>query len=201
MLIYPSFDAASLAILERVNHAVSLLKAQAKHMQQPTERPAVTGQSPMSITSAAKAALFESTIEEAIHEIELLEASVNHQSVSQHILDWPIFGHNLWRKDLGAAVFNPTMMSYHGDQSLGNSDLTEPQEIFDIQTTLQSTTHSRGVDEDNAPELVKAFLANVHIKNPILDAGDLTKWAKSIAENSFGWTSRSCLLVRAPLMN
>jgi hypothetical protein len=95
MLIYPSFDAASLAILERVNHAVSLLEAQAKHMQQPTERPAVTGQSPMSITSAAEAVLFESTIEEAIHELGLLEVSVNHQSVNQHILDWPTFGHNL----------------------------------------------------------------------------------------------------------
>lgn len=40
---HSSFDAASLAILERVNHAVSLLEAQAKHMQQLTERPAVTG--------------------------------------------------------------------------------------------------------------------------------------------------------------
>ncbi|XTI94807.1 hypothetical protein V2W45_1254196 [Cenococcum geophilum] len=40
---YSYFDGASLAILERVNHAVSLLEAQAKHMQQPTERPAVTG--------------------------------------------------------------------------------------------------------------------------------------------------------------
>lgn len=126
------FDAASLAILERVSHAVSLLEAQAKHMQQPTERPAVTGQFPMSIMSAAEAVLFESTIEEAIHEIKLLELSVNHRSVGQHILDWPIFGHNLWRKDLDAAVFNPTMMSYHGDQLLGNADLTEPQEIFDI---------------------------------------------------------------------
>lgn len=154
----------------------------------------------MSITSAAEAVLFESTIEEAIHEIELLEVSVNHQGVSQHILDWPIFGHNLWRKDLDAAVFNPTMMSYHGNQSLGNADLTESQEIFDIQAALRNTTHSRRVDEDNAPELVKAFLANVHIKNLILDASDLTKWAKSIAEHSFGWTSRSCLFLifRAP---
>lgn len=67
------------------------------------------------------------------------------------------------------------MISYHGDQSLGSADLTEPQEIFDIQTALRSTTHSRGVDEDNAPELVKAFLANVHIKNPILNASNLTK--------------------------
>ena len=87
------------------------------------------------------------------------------------------------------------MVTNHDDQSLGNSDLTEPQEIFDTQTTLRSTTHSRGVDEDNAPELVKAFLANVHIKNPILDASDLTKWARSTAEHSLGWTSRSCLLV------
>jgi len=85
------------------------------------------------------------------------------------------------------------MTSYHGDQLLGNTDSTEPQEIFDIQTALRSTSH--GVDEDNAPELVKAFLANVHIKNPILDTSDLTKWARFIAEHGFEWTSRSCLLV------
>ena len=121
--------------------------------------------------------------------------SVNHQSAGQHILDWSIFGHSLGRKDLDAAVLNPTMMSYHGDQSLGNADLTEPQEIFDIQTALRSITHSRGVDEDNAPEIAKAFLANVHVENPILDASDLTKWARSIAEHDFGWTSRPCHLV------
>lgn len=87
------------------------------------------------------------------------------------------------------------MTSYHGDQLLGNADSTEPQEIFDIQTALRSTSH--GVDEDNAPELVKAFLANVHIKNPILDASDLTKWARFTAEHGFEWTSRSCLLLIA----
>lgn len=76
-----------------------------------------------------------------------------------------------------------------------SADLTEPQEIFDIQTALRSTTHSRGVGEDNALELAKAFLANVHIKNPVLDASDLIKWARSTAEHGFGWTSRSCLLV------
>lgn len=195
MLIYPSFDAASLAILERVNHAVNLLEAQAKHMQQLVERPAVTGQTTMSIISAEEAVLFESTIEEPTHEIELLEVSVNHQSAGRRILDCPIFGRNLGRKDLDTAVFNSTMISYHGDRSLGSADLTERQEIFDIQTVLRSTTHSRGVDEDNAPELVKAFLANAHIKNPILDTSDLTKWARPTAEHGFGWTSRSCLLV------
>ena len=82
-MLNPSFDAASLAILERVNHAVSLLDAQAKHMQQLTEKPAVTGQTPMSIMSAREAMLFQSTIEEATHEIELLEMSINHQSVGQ----------------------------------------------------------------------------------------------------------------------
>ena len=87
MLIYPSFDTASLAILERVNHAFTLLEAQAKHMQQPMERPAVTGQTTMSIMSAEEAVLFESTIEETTHKIELLEVCVNHQSAGQHILD------------------------------------------------------------------------------------------------------------------
>lgn len=51
------------------------------------ERPAVTGQTTMSIMSAEEAVLFESTIEETTHEIELLEVSVNHQSAGQHILD------------------------------------------------------------------------------------------------------------------
>ncbi|OCL05418.1 hypothetical protein AOQ84DRAFT_441474 [Glonium stellatum] len=35
---YSSFDAASLAILERVNYAASLLETQAKDMQQSAER-------------------------------------------------------------------------------------------------------------------------------------------------------------------
>ena len=118
MLIYPSFDAASPAILERVNHAPTLLEVQAKHMQQLVERPAVTGQTTMSIMSAEEAVLFESTIEEATHEIELLEVSVNHQSAGQHTLGWPIFGHNLGRKDLDTAFFNPTMISYHSDRSV-----------------------------------------------------------------------------------
>ena len=53
----------------------------------------------------------------------------------------------------------------------------------------------RGIQEDDVPRLIDKFLVNVHIKNPILDVGDLKRKARFIVENGFGWDAASCLVV------
>jgi len=70
--------------------------------------------------------------------------------------------------------------------------------ISDIQRGLPVQALSMGVDEDNAPELVKAFLPMFYIRIRSL-AIDLTKWARFIAEHGFEWHQGPCLLYDPPL--
>jgi hypothetical protein len=53
----------------------------------------------------------------------------------------------------------------------------------------------RGIREEDVSELVERFLANVHTKNPILDAGALKEIVQTITAEGFGWDARSCLVV------
>lgn len=55
---------------------------------------------------------------------------------------------------------------------------------------------SRGICEEEVPELVDRFLRFVHIKNPILETKLLREDARRFAENGFDWDARSCTVVR-----
>ncbi|KAL1632979.1 hypothetical protein SLS56_003266 [Neofusicoccum ribis] len=172
------FDTASLAILDRVNYAVSLLEAQSS---QPTPQPAVVPQTP---------------VDESAHEVELLEQSVAAATSAAHLLDWPIFEHKHGREALDAAVLSHSA-GIPADYPGAGTDLDEPAEMSDIQSAQRSSKPGRGIHEEDVPALVQAFLENVHIKNPVLDSTDLKRWARAVREHGFGWSSRSCLLLVA----
>ncbi|GME39074.1 Sugar/inositol transporter [Neofusicoccum parvum] len=175
---HSSFDTASLAILDRLNYAVSLLEAQSS---QPTPQPAVVPQSP---------------VDESAHEVELLEQSVAAATSAAHLLDWPIFEHKHGREALDAAVLSHSA-GIPADYPGAGTDLDEPAEMSDIQSAQRSSKPGRGIHEEDVPALVQAFLENVHIKNPVLDSTDLKRWARAVREHGFGWSSRSCLLLVA----
>ncbi|EKG10306.1 hypothetical protein MPH_12586 [Macrophomina phaseolina MS6] len=102
------------------------------------------------------------------------------------MLEWPIFGYRYDRTSLDAALF----------EGLPCRD-TDSDEDVDIQTLRRTKKPGRGIRQEETPSLVHAFLENVHIKNPVLDATDLKKWAEEITERGFGWSAKSCLLLVA----
>lgn len=177
------FDPASLAILERLNYAVSLLESQANQPQTPA---AVPAQPPMASNTA---------IDEAAHEIEILELSVPSSMSAAHLLEWPIFGNKYDRKYLNAALFehSPCTTAFDGDT--GSDEVADAP---DAQSAQRSKMPGKGIQKEEVHDLIQAFLENVHTKNPVLDSTDLMRWATPISEHGFGWSSRSCLLVSVP---
>jgi hypothetical protein len=194
-----SYDPASLAILDRINHVVSLLEASpfshpyssADHAESfPVQTPAShvsslvapagfsgheDGQNtelpgPVPVTDDD---LFGST-NAAGHPANL----VNLES----ILKWPIFspydGHIASTDSL---VLEPTAKS---NPASGSS--------------VPNISHNRGIREDEFTPLSKRFLAQIHTKNPILDVKEYKKFIKEAAEQGPYWDGPSCLVVSLP---
>jgi hypothetical protein len=123
---------------------------------------------------------------------ESLEVAETTFGTCEDVLDWPIFEGKLPRSEIEALIFNP------------NHAVPEPAlavQLCQSGAAAETRWHRSfvprgGVDETNALFLVRKFLANVHIKNPVLDATDLKQMAKEITEEGFQWDGRSCLVVR-----
>jgi hypothetical protein len=124
-----------------------------------------------------------------------LEPLDQHRGSGQYILDWPIFG-NLYdhqtKEASTLAHYLPENLHRHG---LITSAVPEHEDATGAYSAQRSALTGVGVQEDDVPNLIKSFLTNVHVKNPILDAEDIHTWSKDILENGFGWSPRSCLIV------
>lgn len=114
---------------------------------------------------------------------------------SEDVLAWPIFGCKYDRRWIEALIFDPT---------LPNDDLsgtpTSPRVNDDsIRNTFedprQSSSEIPDIRQEDVPQLVEAFLLNVHVKNPIFDPNYLRSMAKAVVDEGFGWEASSCLVL------
>jgi hypothetical protein len=99
------------------------------------------------------------------------------------VLRWPIFSELV--PHLAADLHTPTVEVLAHETQIAT--LSEQ----DISTALQNLT------SEVVNDLVENFLANNHVKNPVLDVGLLRIDAREFNESGPQWNGRTCLLVRS----
>lgn len=180
-LTLASFDPASLAILDRVNHAISLLERPPSSVPggQETQAP-----SPASlITPQTSGQDVNASPSETVNDAGRGIASADTVFVTpeypacvtscESILRWPVF----------------------------EGSVQEIQSfILKLDDDGQTTSSNSGgvggsIQEEDFIPLSKRFLAYVHIKNPILDLAGYRSYVREAASNGIGWDGPSCLVV------
>jgi len=174
------FDPASLAILDRINHAINLLESQqqvsAVIPHQPG--PGLTDASPASSTQLGQSVVSNAT---PLPPSELDEDSLDVPGDPatlincEAILRWPIF----------RSCVPPDLQSFILDSDDAYSDTLGPS----------PASQRGGVREEDFVKLSGRFLAYVHVKNPILDCSEFRSSVKEAADNGIGWDGPSCLVV------
>ncbi|KAF4342399.1 vegetative cell wall gp1 [Fusarium beomiforme] len=185
---YSSYDPASLTILDRLNHVVSLLESRPSAVlvndgtspQLVEERDRLSGVAssgsqplrvfPMGTSCQTIAQPPEEDILQVLDRPGFLSSSNNCES----IMKWPIL------EELVPDI---------------NSFVLESNE--DVQAGHNNTRVSslgKGVREEDFLPLSKLFLTYAHVKNPILDVKDYKNKVKEVAENGPGWDGTSCLV-------
>ncbi|KAL4821228.1 hypothetical protein BDW67DRAFT_45996 [Aspergillus spinulosporus] len=179
---FSSFDAASLAILDRVNYAIRLIEQQpaspnvssssdsprTRHdPQQNPERSACLG---LDLTAPPGEAISRSTEYTFLLEAQQLQA----KCASGRVLQWPSLRDLCDPRAVDKFFFNQTP----------SKDVAEKAVSFS----------GWGIREEDVPSLIERFLENVHTKNPILDPSELRKLSRRLGENGFQWDGPSCLI-------
>ncbi|KAM5345649.1 hypothetical protein ACJ41O_011510 [Fusarium nematophilum] len=190
---YSTYDPASLTILDRINHVVSLLES----------RPlAVLVNDPQSVDEARRASEHSSTITPQVSQRVLSVSPAGMQNEANAHLP----------HDILQALDNPGFPSatnncesilhwpiYDGLVPDIQSFVLESEQDVDASGTEPRPTRGgslgRGVQEDDFIPLSKKFLAYVHVKNPILDVADYKSKVRDAAENGPRWDGPSCLVL------
>ncbi|KAB8200198.1 hypothetical protein BDV34DRAFT_205348 [Aspergillus parasiticus] len=172
---HSSFDPASLAILDRVNHVIKLLEthsSRSSHEIVSSSNQEVPQVSP-DISSYEDRIVNDLDIQDELRlDTPRFPATINN---CEGILRWPIF-HNL----------APCVESFVFE--------TENQ---DSQIPNRPVSLGRGIQEDDIIPLAGRFLSYVHIKNPILDVSDFTRHVRDASMNGLRWDGQSCLILLA----
>ncbi|KAJ2902733.1 hypothetical protein MKZ38_000159 [Zalerion maritima] len=180
---YSAFDPASLAILDRIDHVVSLLEA--RPLLAPGAEPSASTDQLSSIPAnstnqqVASVSADQTLAGDVTWFLDLpdLPSAVNS---CEGILRWPIF----------EGVVTASVQSFVLEDSAENDRTRQAAE----QTPAALC---RGVQEDDIVPLSKKFLAFVHVKNPILDVADFNAKVRHAAEYGLGWDGSSCLVLVA----
>ena len=212
LLIVPSFDPGSLAILERVDYVIQLLENQGSQLISLGNQAAIpqqsnhtlapsapnasgvqdgTQESPLNrfISSKDNGGIDDMSIEDAATLMEALEVSAS--CSSNRILTWPIFESKVDHARINTYFFEP-------HKTLHFETSPSPSNLHDRPGLPCRTYHSgRGIREEDVPPLVQEFLEKVHIKNPILDPPVLVEMARRVAEEGPKWDESSCLILIA----
>lgn len=207
---FSSFDAPTLAIIDRVNHVAKLVESQAAMLGNMTAQLYSTDtlradyqQTPngdtisthfhsdvqprhgsMSVAANYSTANADENEDDAAMNFESLELTTVCHGNSEDILEWPVFEGRYGRATIETLIFE--------SESLG-PDKVEPRS----KELNPSNGEYHSVDEDDAPRLVNTFLAQVHTKNPILDPRQLSNMAKDMSEHGWKWDAESCLVLLA----
>lgn len=175
------FDPASLAILDRINHVVSLLETQSQEAVV-NDGPSASGSSHAphhsSIPTPADSTRSTSNLSDEdillAFDVPDFPSSINN---CESILHWPVF-----------EGLVPDIHSFILD--LDDTGAGRGDRVVEARGSL-----GRGVQEDDFISLSKRFLAYVHVKNPILDVSDYKNQVRIAAENGPRWDGQSCLVV------
>lgn len=184
-----SYDPASLTILDRLNHVVSLLESRplAVLVNDSGSYDSPQGASNL---SAGHASITQPLHVAPIHASRDLTTLVPEDDVLQ-VLDRPDFpsASNNCESIMRWPIFQGLVPEVHSFV-LG---LDEDVEVRS--SDARGVSAGRGVQEDDFIPLSKRFLAYVHVKNPILDVKDYKKKVREAAENGPRWDGASCLVV------
>ncbi|KAL4734906.1 hypothetical protein BDV11DRAFT_174315 [Aspergillus similis] len=179
---FSSFDAASLAILDRVNYAIRLIEQQptssnvssssdsprTRHVpQQNTGRSTSLG---LDLTAPLGDGISRGTEYTFLLEAQQLLA----KCASSRVVQWPSLRDLCDPREVDKFFFNQTHSYGVAEKAVSFS--------------------SWGIREEDVPSLIERFLENVHTKNPILDPSELRKLSRSLGENGFQWDGPSCLI-------
>lgn len=189
-LTLESFDPASLAILERVNVAVSLLESGLHAATLP----------PLGASTPSQTALPTLHSRDGTHATDSIPSDAashsHHQGQgckpldmpetpahlmnAESVLRWPIF------RNPTSAVDSFVLDGMHFEDQDGGFSCEPAQPGFKA---------GRGVCEEDFSHLAQKFLAYVHVKNPILDIAEYKSYVRVAAENGPGWDGPSCIVV------
>jgi hypothetical protein len=126
-------------------------------------------------------------LDEATLLAESLTVAEKYTGTCEDLLEWPIFEGQHDRSEIEILIFNPSLAREGQQRVPGLSIAADPD---------RRSGYDRGIREEDVPRLLDRFLANVHIKNPILDTNYIIRAGKNVAENGFEWDAPSCLVVR-----
>ncbi|KAH7113704.1 vegetative cell wall protein gp1 [Dactylonectria estremocensis] len=173
---HSSFDPASLAILERLGHVVSLLETRQPPSSPQDSSLGMQKQPSQAILNAAP----PNRPADQNSEDDLLEETPNFPAAiynCESVLRWPIFQGIV--PDIESFVTWPD----------------NTQTASSMSSWRDSGTLSRGVQEEDFIPLSRRFLAYVHTKNPILDVAELSRYVRDAAEHGLRWDGPSCLVL------
>ncbi|KAK9860466.1 clr-1 [Penicillium brevicompactum] len=96
---------------------------------------------------------------------------LSHCNLSCRVLQWPIL------------------------QNPRHNGILDSMFVLEKDDLTTQVSRSRWVIEENFPTHVRAFLANVHTKNPVVEHKALLQHANDISENGISWDGPSCLVL------
>ncbi|KAH8675204.1 hypothetical protein BGZ61DRAFT_360721 [Ilyonectria robusta] len=173
---HSSFDPASLAILERLGHVVSLLETRQSGSSPQDLSPGTQTQSSQTVVGPSPS----DPIGDLDIEDDLLEETPNFPAAisnCESVLRWPIFQGMV--PDIESFVCWPT----------------NDQPASSLPSHRGSGRLGQGIQEDDFIPLSKRFLAYAHTKNPILDVAEYSCYVRDAAENGLQWNGPSCLVL------
>jgi hypothetical protein len=181
----PSFDPASLLILEKLNEVsqkIDSIGSPAGVSRPPQAQPPPAEISPGNATSHTPPAAHLDSIDT----VDCLEVLAPFASLD-YVLTWPVFG-GRWPQDLlSREVYNRSFGS--GRSSSDDS-------------SMPTRGHQRqGISEEDVPDLIDRYLHFVYPKNPIFYTREIREQARRIAEDGFDWDATSCLIVSTSSYN
>ncbi|OLN87451.1 putative transcriptional regulatory protein [Colletotrichum chlorophyti] len=186
---FSTFDPASLAILDRINHVVSLLENRPAVAAEPapTFPPAYPTLSPAStqrpqlgrdltVDEDPSPRTDDLPEDDVMIRLDIPDSAASSPNC-EAILRWPIFG---------------DAVPYIGSFIL---ELQDDEDFSSGAGAGGTGSFGKGVHEDDFTVLSKKFLCYVHVKNPILDVQDFKSYVKNAGENGPQWDGPSCLVV------
>ncbi|KAF5622962.1 heterokaryon incompatibility protein [Fusarium sp. NRRL 52700] len=186
---YSSYDPASLTILDRLNHVVSLLESRPLAVLV-NDTGSYDSPHTVSNLSGRHASVAQPLRVAPIHASRDLTTLVPEDDVLQ-VLDRPDFPSVSMNCEsiMRWPIFQGLVPEVH------SFVLELDEDIESRSSDARGISAGRGVQEEDFIPLSKRFLAYVHVKNPILDVKDYKKKVKEAAENGPRWDGASCLVL------
>ncbi|KAL5421145.1 hypothetical protein PMIN06_007295 [Paraphaeosphaeria minitans] len=114
---------------------------------------------------------------------------------SEDVLGWSILAGNYDRRWIEAFIFDPTLPSDDLSGTPTSPRVTDDSLRNKFEDPRQDSHAHPDIREEDVPQLVEAFLLNVHVKNPIFDPNYLRSMANAVVDRGFDWDASTCLVL------